>query len=95
VLGAITHATERISIGTAVTCPTIRIHPGVIGQAAATVASMMPARFMLGLGSGENLNEHIFGGRWPSPGARIEMLAEAVEVIRSCGVAAGKTIAAV
>jgi coenzyme F420-dependent glucose-6-phosphate dehydrogenase len=82
VLGAIAHATERISIGTAVTCPTVRIHPEVIAQATATVASMMPGRFMLGLGSGENLNEHIFGSRWPSPRTRIEMLTEAVEVIR-------------
>jgi coenzyme F420-dependent glucose-6-phosphate dehydrogenase len=82
VLGAIAHATERIPIGTAVTCPTVRIHPGIIAQAAATVASMMPGRFMLGVGSGENLNEHIFGSRWPSSGTRIEMLAEAIEVIR-------------
>jgi coenzyme F420-dependent glucose-6-phosphate dehydrogenase len=82
VLGAIAHATERIPIGTAVTCPTVRIHPGIIAQAAATVASMMPGRFMLGLGSGEKLNEHIFGSRWPSSGRRIEMLAEAIEVIK-------------
>ena len=82
VLGAIAQATERIPIGTAVTCPTVRVHPGIIAQAAATVASMMPGRFMLGLGSGENLNEHIFGSRWPSPGKRIEMLAEAIEVIQ-------------
>jgi coenzyme F420-dependent glucose-6-phosphate dehydrogenase len=82
VLGAIAQATERIPIGTAVTCPTVRIHPGIIAQAAATVASMMPGRFMLGLGTGENLNEHIFGSRWPSPGRRLEMLAEAIEVIQ-------------
>lgn len=82
VLGAIAQATERIPIGTAVTCPTVRIHPGIIAQAAATVASMMPGRFMLGLGSGENLNEHIFGSRWPSPGQRLEMLSEAIEVIK-------------
>jgi len=83
VLGAIASATERIPIGTAVTCPTVRIHPGIIAQAAATVASMMPGRFMLGLGSGEKLNEHIFGSRWPAAGVRIEMLAEAVEVINN------------
>lgn len=82
VLGAIAKVTERIPIGTAVTCPTVRIHPGIIAQASATVAAMMPGRFMLGLGSGENLNEHIFGNRWPAPGRRIEMLAEAVEVIQ-------------
>src|SRR5438874_12239280 len=56
VLGGIAHATERIPIGTAVTCPTIRIHPAIVAQAAATAASMMPGRFMLGVGSGENLN---------------------------------------
>jgi G6PDH family F420-dependent oxidoreductase len=82
VLGGIAQATETIPIGTAVTCPTVRIHPGIIAQAAATVASMMPGRFMLGLGTGENLNEHIFGSRWPAPGKRLEMLAEAVEVIQ-------------
>lgn len=82
VLGAIAKVTERIPIGTAVTCPTVRIHPGIIAQAAATVAAMMPGRFMLGLGSGENLNEHILGDRWPAPGLRIEMLAEAIEVIQ-------------
>jgi coenzyme F420-dependent glucose-6-phosphate dehydrogenase len=82
VLGAIANATDRIPVGTAVTCPTVRIHPGIIAQAAATMASMMPGRFMLGLGTGENLNEHIFGARWPSPARRIAMLEEAVEVIR-------------
>lgn len=82
VLGAIAAVTDRIRIGTAVTCPTVRIHPGIIAQAAATTASMMPGRFMLGLGSGENLNEHIFGARWPAPGVRIEMLEEAVVVIK-------------
>jgi coenzyme F420-dependent glucose-6-phosphate dehydrogenase len=82
VLGGIAQATDRIPVGTAVTCPSVRIHPGIIAQAAATVASMMPGRFMLGLGSGENLNEHIFGSRWPSARTRIGMLAEAVEVIQ-------------
>ncbi|HOI13781.1 MAG TPA: TIGR03557 family F420-dependent LLM class oxidoreductase, partial [Methanoculleus sp.] len=62
--------------------PTIRIHPGIIAQAAATAAMMMPGRFALGLGSGENLNEHVFGDRWPPAPVRIEMLEEAVEVIR-------------
>lgn len=82
VLGAIAATTDSIKVGTAVTCPTVRIHPGIVAQAAATVASMMPGRFMLGVGSGENLNEHIFGGRWPAPGVRIEMLEEAVRVIQ-------------
>jgi coenzyme F420-dependent glucose-6-phosphate dehydrogenase len=82
VIGAIAHATERLELGTGVTCPTIRIHPAIIAQAAATVASMMPGRFFLGVGTGENLNEHILGDRWPPHDIRLEMLEEAVEVIR-------------
>jgi len=82
VLGALAQATERIEIGTAVTCPMIRVHPAVIAQAAATTACMMPGRFFLGVGTGEALNEHILGDRWPSSGVRREMLEEAVEVIR-------------
>jgi G6PDH family F420-dependent oxidoreductase len=65
-----------------VTCPTIRIHPGIIAQAAATAAALMPGRFFLGVGSGENLNEHIFGDYWPAADERQEMLEEAIEVIR-------------
>ncbi|HYP28413.1 MAG TPA: TIGR03557 family F420-dependent LLM class oxidoreductase [Blastocatellia bacterium] len=82
VIGAISHATEKLRLGTGVTCPTIRIHPAIIAQAAATAASMMPGRFFLGLGTGENLNEHILGERWPAHDIRLEMLEEAVEVIR-------------
>jgi coenzyme F420-dependent glucose-6-phosphate dehydrogenase len=82
VIGAIAQATERLTLGTGVTCPTIRTHPGVIAQAAATSAALMPGRFFLGLGSGENLNEHIFGDYWPSADERQEMLEEAIEVIR-------------
>ncbi len=82
VIGAIAQATKNLVIGTAVTCPTIRIHPGIIAQAAATVASMMPGRFILGLGAGENLNEHIFAHRWPPVRVRHAMLKEAVEIIR-------------
>ena len=82
VLGAIANATDQITIGTGVTCPTVRIHPAVIAQAAATVASLMPGRFFLGVGTGENLNEHILGDRWPSLEIRQEMLEEAIEVIR-------------
>lgn len=82
VLGAIAHATERLTIGTGVTCPLIRIHPAIIAQAAATVADMMPGRFFLGVGTGENLNEHILGDRWPPHDVRLEMLEEAVAVIR-------------
>jgi G6PDH family F420-dependent oxidoreductase len=81
-LGGIAQATETIRVGTGVTCPTIRIHPAIVAQAAATVACMMPGRFFLGVGSGENLNEHILGGRWPRPDERLEMLEEAVEVMR-------------
>jgi G6PDH family F420-dependent oxidoreductase len=82
VLGGLSQVTERMKIGTAVTCPTIRIHPAIIAQAAATVAAMLPGRFILGVGSGENLNEHILGDHWPESDVRHEMLEEAVEVIR-------------
>jgi G6PDH family F420-dependent oxidoreductase len=81
-LGGIAQATERIRVGTGVTCPTIRVHPAIIAQAAATVAAMMPGRFFLGVGSGENLNEHVTGARWPLPDERLDMLEEAVQVIR-------------
>jgi G6PDH family F420-dependent oxidoreductase len=60
----------------------IRTHPAIIAQAAATIGSMMPGRFFLGVGTGENLNEHILGDKWPASDVRREMLAEAVEVIR-------------
>src|ERR671929_1253576 len=82
VIGAIAHATQRLRLGTGVTCPTMRIHPAIVAQAAATVAAMMPGRFFLGVGSGENLNEHVTGARWPLPWERLEMLEEAVNVIR-------------
>jgi coenzyme F420-dependent glucose-6-phosphate dehydrogenase len=83
VLGAIANATSRIRVGTAVTCPLIRIHPAIVAQASATVAEMMPGRFFLGLGTGENLNEHVTGQRWPSANERRELLKEAITVIRS------------
>lgn len=82
VIGAIAQATERLRLGTGVTCPTIRIHPGIIAQAAATSAALMPGRFFLGVGSGENLNEHILGDYWPSADERQEMLEEAIDVMR-------------
>ncbi len=82
VIGGVSQATQRIRVATAVTCPTIRIHPAIIAQAAATAAAMLPGRFSLGVGTGENLNEHILGDRWPSYEERAEMLEEAVEVIR-------------
>jgi G6PDH family F420-dependent oxidoreductase len=82
VAGGVAATTTRLRLGTGVTCPTVRIHPAIIAQAAATAALMMPGRFFLGLGSGENLNEHILGDRWPPPDVRREMLAEAVPLIR-------------
>ena len=82
VIGGISQQTERLVLGTGVTCPTIRIHPAIIAQAAATAAAMMPGRFFLGVGSGENLNEHILGDQWPPVDVRLEMLEEGIEVIR-------------
>jgi len=82
VLGAIGQATRRLRIGTAVTCPTIRMHPALVAQAAATTAALMEGRFVLGVGSGENLNEHVVGRGWPPPDVRLEMLEEAIEVMR-------------
>ena len=82
VLGGISQATRRLRVGTGVTCPMMRIHPAVIAQAAATVAAMLPGRFFLGVGTGENLNEHILGQHWPPPDVRRGMLEEAIHVIR-------------
>jgi G6PDH family F420-dependent oxidoreductase len=82
VLGAIASATRELRLTTAVTCPTVRTHPAVIAQAAATTATLLPGRFALGVGSGEALNEHILGTVWPEADVRLEMLEEAVEVIR-------------
>jgi G6PDH family F420-dependent oxidoreductase len=81
VIGAISQVT-RLPVTTAVTCPTVRIHPAVIAQAAATSAVMLEGRFILGVGSGEALNEHILGDAWPSADVRLEMLEEAVGLIR-------------
>src|SRR3954471_11699329 len=82
VIGAIAEATG-LTVTTGVTCPTIRIHPAIIAQAAATSAVLSGGRFQLGVGSGEALNEHILGDRWPEADVRLEMLEEAVEVIRT------------
>ena len=82
VLGAVAEATDSIPVMTGVTCSTTRIHPAIVAQAAATTACLMPDRFSLGVGSGENLNEHVLGDRWPSVPIRQERLAEAIEVIR-------------
>jgi len=81
-IGAISRVCE-LPVTTAVTCPTIRIHPAVIAQAAATSAVLLgPGRFRLGVGSGEALNEHVLGDAWPAADVRLEMLEEAVELIR-------------
>ncbi|MFE9370296.1 LLM class F420-dependent oxidoreductase [Streptomyces sp. NPDC006711] len=82
VLGAAAQATSRIPLMTYVTCPTVRYHPAVVAQKAATMQLLSEGRFRLGLGSGENLNEHVTGAGWPSPQVRIGMLEEAVEIIR-------------
>src|SRR4051794_24812139 len=81
VIGAIATATD-LPITTGVTCPTIRTHPAIIAQAAATSAVMTGGRFNLGVGSGEALNEHILGSHWPEAEVRLEMLEEAIEVMR-------------
>ena len=82
VIGAIAARTERLRLGTGVTCPTIRIHPAIVAQAAATAAAMLPGRFFLGVGTGENLNEHVLGDRWPPADLRRDLLEEAVAVMR-------------
>jgi G6PDH family F420-dependent oxidoreductase len=82
VIGALAEATSRIPVTTAVTCPTVRIHPAVMAQAAATAAVMLDGRFVFGVGTGEALNEHILGDAWPRADVRLEMLEEAIEVIR-------------
>ncbi|MGS2591843.1 LLM class F420-dependent oxidoreductase [Streptomyces hebeiensis] len=83
VLGAAAQATSRIPLMTYVTCPTTRYHPAVVAQKAATMQLLSEGRFRLGLGSGENLNEHVVGAGWPAPHVRLEMLQEAVEIIRA------------
>jgi coenzyme F420-dependent glucose-6-phosphate dehydrogenase len=82
VIGGVAQVTQRIEVVTGVTCPTMRIHPAIVAQAAATAAAMLPGRFGLGVGSGEALNEHIVGEGWPETAVRQERLSEAVEVIR-------------
>jgi coenzyme F420-dependent glucose-6-phosphate dehydrogenase len=82
VLGGIAAATERLRVGTGVTAPILRMHPVIVAQAAATAAALMPGRFFLGLGSGENLNEHVVGKGWPHIDVRLGMLEEAIGIIR-------------
>src|SRR5215213_5380586 len=81
VIGGLSQATS-LPVTTGVTCPTVRIHPAIIAQAAATSSVMLEGRFILGVGSGENLNEHILGDHWPETDVRREMLEEAIEVMR-------------
>jgi G6PDH family F420-dependent oxidoreductase len=82
VLGAVAHATERVDLYSYVTCPTMRYHPAIVAQQAATVQILSDGRFTLGLGSGENLNEHVVGRGWPTVERRQEMLREAIKIIR-------------
>ncbi|MCW2808706.1 MAG: Coenzyme F420-dependent N5,N10-methylene tetrahydromethanopterin reductase-related flavin-dependent [Marmoricola sp.] len=83
VLGAVAHATSHVGLMTYVTCPTIRYHPAVVAQKAATVQLLAEGRFTLGLGTGENLNEHVVGQGWPALQDRQAMLREAIEIIRA------------
>jgi G6PDH family F420-dependent oxidoreductase len=81
VIGGLSQATS-LPVTTGVTCPTMRIHPAIIAQAAATSKVMLDGRFALGVGTGESLNEHVLGDRWPPTNVRLEMLEEAIEVMR-------------
>jgi G6PDH family F420-dependent oxidoreductase len=81
-LGAVAQATNRVELATYVTCPTMRYHPAVVAQKAATMQLLSDGRFILGLGSGENLNEHVVGEGWPAVAQRQDMLEEAVQIIR-------------
>jgi G6PDH family F420-dependent oxidoreductase len=81
-LGAVAQATSRVELMTYVTCPIMRYHPAVVAQQAATAGLLSEGRFLLGLGAGENLNEHVVGRGWPSANVRHEMFEEAVQIIR-------------
>lgn len=83
VLGAVAAVTQRVELFSYVTCPTIRYHPAIVAQQAATVQILSDGRFTLGLGSGESLNEHVVGKGWPSLARRLDMLEEAVDIIRA------------
>jgi G6PDH family F420-dependent oxidoreductase len=82
VLGALAATTEEIDLVSLVTCPIIRYHPAIVAQKAATIAAMSDGRFQLGLGAGENLNEHVVGQGWPPAATRHAMLAEAIEIMQ-------------
>lgn len=81
-LGAVAHATRRIELMSYVTCPILRYHPAVVAQQAATLGALSEGRFLLNLGAGENLNEHVVGQRWPAVGERHDMLEEALSILR-------------
>jgi G6PDH family F420-dependent oxidoreductase len=83
VIGALAGAGVGLPVTSAVTCPTVRVHPAVVAQAAATSQVLLDGRFILGVGTGEALNEHIFGDPWPEADVRLEMLEEAVEIMRA------------
>ena len=81
-LGAIAASTDSVGLATGVTCPTVRYHPAIVAQAAATLALVSDGRFTLGVGSGERLNEHVVGRGFPAVAERQAMLREALEIIR-------------
>jgi G6PDH family F420-dependent oxidoreductase len=83
VLGAVSHATDEIDVGIGVTCPIMRVHPAVLAQATATLSLLLEGRFFWGVGTGEALNEHILGLHWPAPEVRLEMLEEALGIVRT------------
>ncbi len=83
ILGAIAASTDQVRVGVGVTCPTVRIHPAILAQATATTSLLFEGRFFFGVGTGEALNEHVLGHRWPPVAVRRAMLEEAVEIIRS------------
>ena len=82
VLGTLAEATRRVRLMTMVTCPTVRYHPVVVAQMAATVSLLTGGRFALGVGAGEKLNEHVVGAGWPAAATRHEMLTEAIDIMR-------------
>jgi G6PDH family F420-dependent oxidoreductase len=82
VIGGVAATTKALIVGTGVTCPIVRIHPAIVAQAAATASVMLDGRFFLGVGTGENLNEHVTGAKWPPLGTRREMLEEAIDLMR-------------
>jgi G6PDH family F420-dependent oxidoreductase len=82
-LGAVAQVTDHVDLYTYVTCPTMRYHPAIVAQQAATLQILADGRFTLGLGSGENLNEHVVGKGWPAVAQRQDMLREAIDIIRA------------